>query len=32
MEKAETFAGALSPGKYFNDKIRGLYVGREIME
>lgn len=29
-EKAVTFAGALSPGRYFSDKIKGLYHGREI--
>ncbi len=31
MERAVTLEGAASPGKYWNDHIKGLYVGREIM-
>lgn len=30
MEKATAFAGAASPGRYFSDKIKGLYPGREV--
>lgn len=30
MERAETFAGAASPGRYFATKIKGLYAGKEI--
>lgn len=30
MEKATSLAGNASPGRYFGEKIRGLYKGREV--
>lgn len=30
MEKYETMVGNASPGRYFNQRIRGLHVSRKI--
>lgn len=32
MERAVTLEGAASPGKYWNDHIKGLYTYRELLE
>ncbi len=32
LERAETFAGSLSKGRYFNDQIRGNHIIDEVME
>ncbi len=30
MERATALEGADSPGRYFNDQIRGNHIGREV--
>jgi len=30
MERAEALSGSMSPGRYFNDKIKGLYTARQV--
>lgn len=32
VDKVETLRGALSPGKFFTDRIRGVHRGREVSE
>ena len=32
MEKHEAFTGALSPGKYFNERIKSNYLSRKVAE
>ena len=32
MEKVEAFSGALSPGRYFNERIKPNYVSRKVSE
>jgi hypothetical protein len=30
LEKAVAFEGSASPGRYFSDRIKGLYPGKEV--
>lgn len=31
-DKYETFVGAASPGRYFNDRIKGLFESRKVRD